>query len=207
MGQEIIQGAPAGMPRLIPRRIETERLTLRCPRVEDGRMLHAAIVESSERLRPWFAWPAGATLTLERSVATARFTRWRFLAGRELQFLILHDERKKVVGVIGPCNPDWDRRHFEIGYWLRSGCEGRGYATEAVSALTAFAFERLGARRLEIHCDPENKAAVTLPLKLGYNLEKVLPHARRNPGSGTWHDIAIFVRMRPQKRVAPWPTG
>ena len=32
-----------------------------------------AIVESVERLEPWFAWPAEATLTAERSLSTARF--------------------------------------------------------------------------------------------------------------------------------------
>lgn len=207
MGQEIIQGAPAGMPWRIPQSIETERLTLRCPRVDDGQMLHAAILESAERLRPWFAWPAGAPLTLERSVSTARFARWRFLAGRELQFLILHDQQEKLLGVTGLCNPDWTWRHFEISYWLRSGYEGHGYATEAVTALTAFAFERLGARRLEIRCIPENKAAVALPLKLGYTLENVLPRTQRDHESGTLHDVAVFVRMRPRKCAAPWPTG
>mgnify|MGYP001092050709 CR=1 FL=1 len=207
MSQEIIQGAPAGMPLRIPQSIETERLTLRCPRLDDGQMLHAAIVESAERLHPWFAWPAGAKLTLKRSVATTRFARWCFLAGRELQFLILHDERENLLGVTGLCNPDWTRRHFEISYWLRSGCEGHGYATEAVAALTAFAFQRLGGRRLEIRCVPENKAAVALPLKLGYTLEKVLPRAQRGHNSGTWHDVAVFVRMHPRNCAAPWPTG
>lgn len=202
MREEIIEGKPPGMPGRIPLRIKTERLTLCCPRVADGPALHEAIVESVERLDPWFAWPAGAALTLERSIATTRFARWRFLAGRELQFLIFRDEHQQLLGVTGLCNPDWSRRHFEIGYWLRSGCEGEGYATEAVGALTHFALRQLDARQLEIRCDPENEAAVALARRLGYTLEAVLPRTRHDPHTGTWHDVAIFVQIRPGNRTA-----
>lgn len=196
MANEIIQGMLPGMPRQIPHHIETERLTLRCPRADDGPELHDALVESVHRLRSWFAWTAATELTLERSAASARFARWRFLAGRELQFFIFRKGSPRLLGVAGLCNPDWSRHHFEISYWLRTGCEGHGYATEAVAALTDFAFQRLAARRLEIRCDLDNVAAAALPQRLGFRLEQTLPRARHNHDSGQWRDVAVFVKVK-----------
>ena len=42
---------------------------------------------------------------------------------------------------------DWEVPKFEIGYWCRTRFTGRGYITEAVLGITAFAFDTLGARR------------------------------------------------------------
>ena len=196
MANEVITGMLPGMPRRIPHGIETERLNLRCPRVEDGPELHDALVESVQRLSSWFAWTAGAEVKPEQSTASAQFARWRFLAGRELQFFIFRKGSPRLLGVAGLCNPDWSRRYFEISYWLRTGCEGYGYATEAVAALTDFAFRRLAARRLEIRCDPDNKLAAALPQRLGYRLEQILPRARRNHDSGQWRDVAVFVKVK-----------
>lgn len=181
------------MPRKVPRRIETARLTLRCPREEDGPALHAAIVESSERLRPWFGWTAGATLTLECSVASALFARWRFLAGRELQFHIFLNENGQLLGVAGLCNPNWIEGQFELSYWLRTGCEGHGYAGEAAAALVRFAFDQLRARRVELHCDPENVSSLALARRLRFRLEDIIPAGRRDYESGEWRDVAVLV--------------
>ncbi|HLW59339.1 MAG TPA: GNAT family N-acetyltransferase [bacterium] len=45
---------------------------------------------------------------------------------------------------------NWLVRTFEIGYWIRAAAQGRGYVAEAVRVLVRFAFEALGANRVEI---------------------------------------------------------
>jgi hypothetical protein len=54
-----------------------------------------------------------------------------------------------LVGSSGLQGIDWEVPTFEIGYWCRTGFTGRGYITEAVLGITAFAFDTLGARRVE----------------------------------------------------------
>jgi RimJ/RimL family protein N-acetyltransferase len=59
---------------------------------------------------------------------------------------------------------------LELGYWLSNDCTGQGYATEAAAALTRVGLERLGAERIEIRCDPENRASTAIPARLGFRL-------------------------------------
>jgi RimJ/RimL family protein N-acetyltransferase len=196
MTTEIAKGAEIGAPLQIPRQIETERLLLRCPREEDGPALYAAAVESAERLRPWFGWLEGAVLTPKSSAASARFARWRFLAGRELQFYIFDKDSLRLLGIAGLCHPDWAKGRFALSYWLRSGCEGHGYAVEAAGALVDFAFHRLHASRLEIHCDPDNVPSLALARRLGFRLARTLAGGRRDHRSGGWRDVAVLVRQQ-----------
>ena len=152
----------------VPHCLKTKRLLLRCPCPEDGPALHAAILDSKERLRSWFNWIAGAELTPERSTASARFAQWRFWAGRELQFYLFLRGSKQLIGICGLCHPDWSVPQFEVRYWLRTGCEGHGYMTEAVTAVVNLACEQLGAKRVEIRCKPENKSSIALAHRLGF---------------------------------------
>ena len=47
----------------------------------------------------------------------------------------------------------------EIGYGLRAGCCGKGYMTEAVRAITAWALVQPGVTRVEAETDPQNIAS------------------------------------------------
>jgi caffeoyl-CoA O-methyltransferase len=59
----------------------------------------------------------------------------------------------------------------EVGYWLRRAVRGRGYGTEAVSALITSAFRDWGLRRVRIVCDEENVPSRRIPERLGIRLE------------------------------------
>lgn len=172
----------------IPRCLKTERLLLRCPCPEDGPALHAAILDSRKQLQPWFNWTSGAVLTPERSVASARFAQWHFWAGRELQFYLFLRRTGQLIGVCGLCHPDWTVPQFEVRYWLRSGCEGHGYMTEAATAVVNMAFAHLKAKRVVIRCDPGNKSSIALARRLGFARERFLDAGERP------FEEALFVR-------------
>ncbi|MCC8436612.1 GNAT family N-acetyltransferase [Brevibacillus sp. M2.1A] len=53
-------------------------------------------------------------------------------------------------------------------YW------GNGYAFEAASALTAYAFDVIGLDRLYAKAHPDNKASRRIIEKLGFSFERVL---------------------------------
>ena len=46
---------------------------------------------------------------------------------------------------------------FEVGYWCRACFQKQGLVSEAVMAVTRFAFEEMGAERIEIRCDEANE--------------------------------------------------
>jgi RimJ/RimL family protein N-acetyltransferase len=56
---------------------------------------------------------------------------------------------------------------IEIGWRLRPDRWHRGLASEAASAMAAFAFDTLGAPTLYAVCDPENPASLAVMRRLG----------------------------------------
>ena len=81
----------------------------------------------------------------------------------------------------------------EIGCLIAPEARGRGLATAAVRALTAWAF-RHGLARAEMRCDVENLAAQRLALAAGYSREGVLRAASPRPG-GERADAVLFARL------------
>ena len=67
-----------------------------------------------------------------------------------------------------------------IGYWVRRQFEGQGLVTEAVGAITRFAFETLRAQRVEIRTDDRNDRSWRVAERLGYRLEGVLRNESRD---------------------------
>ena len=56
----------------------------------------------------------------------------------------------------------------ELGIAVTAGMQNRGYGTEAVSALAAYAAERLGLKRILLRTDPENVRAIRVYEKCGF---------------------------------------
>lgn len=178
---------------LFPQRLVSARLVLRSPCAEDGPRLHAALLDSIARLRPWFAWAAEADISAANSELSARLARQRFLSGQELQFyLFLHGERP-LIGVCGLCEPDWCGPRFEICYWLRTGYEGHGYMTEAVRSVTRFALQKLGAQRIVAYCDPANVRGSGVVARAGYTLWGQRQRLTHGKTGSQWQMVDVLV--------------
>ena len=81
---------------------------------------------------------------------------------------------KELIGTTTLCDVDLDHRRGTLGFALRRSAWGQGYATEAVEAIIAFAFEVLGLQRLEADVDPENERSLTLLERQGFRKEGYL---------------------------------
>jgi RimJ/RimL family protein N-acetyltransferase len=64
------------------------------------------------------------------------------------------------------------RTEAELGYTFDPAYGGRGYATEAVTAVVAYAFDRLGVRRITAGCFADNVASVRILEKVGMRREQ-----------------------------------
>ena len=163
-----------------PEEFETERLRIRSPMPGDGPELYAAVRESMDELLPWMPWPLEHG-TVDASEASARQARVRFLERVELRMHLFLKGTETLVGSSGLQGIDWSVPKFEIGYWCRTRFGGQGYITEAVRGITAFAFEALDAKRVEIRCDPLNRPSARVAERAGFRLEGEL----RNESAGT----------------------
>ncbi|HEX7843815.1 MAG TPA: GNAT family N-acetyltransferase, partial [Kofleriaceae bacterium] len=139
----------------LPEVLETDRLILRPPRRGDGPAMNEAILETFESLHRWMPW-ATARPSVDETEAHVRRSAASFVARTSLPMLIVRRDSQAFVGATGLPRMDWSVPRFEIGYWIRQRCEGQGYMSEAVAALTRFAFTTLAAARVEIHCSHRN---------------------------------------------------
>jgi len=183
-----------------PESFETERLLIRSPLPGDGQELHAAVGESIEELTPWMPWPKEHR-TVEDSEASARRARVAFLQRSELRLHLYLKGTDTLVGSSGLQGIDWEVPKFEIGYWCRTGFTGRGYITEAVLGITEFAFDALGARRVEIRCDSRNLPSARVAERAGFLLEGEL----HNNEVGADRRLAntLIYAMTPKHRSKP----
>jgi RimJ/RimL family protein N-acetyltransferase len=94
-----------------------------------------------------------------------------FIAREDLQLYLISKSDNAFVGASGLHRIDWSVPKFEIGYWCRTQYLGNGYIKEAVHRIATFAFETLGARRVEIKVDEKNVRSWNVPEKLGFKHE------------------------------------
>jgi RimJ/RimL family protein N-acetyltransferase len=89
---------------------------------------------------------------------------------RETNFAI--DVGGEAVGGIGfTLQPDVAHRSAEIGYWLGEEFWGRGIATDALIAVTDYAFSNFDICRLYAHVFEWNGASARVLEKAGYTFE------------------------------------
>lgn len=128
---------------------------------------------------------------MEQSEQLVRERHAAFLARTDLPMHIFLSDRRTYVGGTGLHRMDWSVPRFEIGYWIRSSFEGRGYVSEAVRALTRFALRSLGAQRIEIHCSHRNVRSQRVAERCGFVLEGRLRNQAREP-DGQLRDTFVY---------------
>jgi RimJ/RimL family protein N-acetyltransferase len=175
----------------VPTSFETERLILRAPRAGDGAMVQPAIEESFEQLHRWMPW-ARTLQPLETTELVMRRGAAEFLARTNLPIVIVRKDDGTFVGGSGLHRIDWSVPKFEIGYWCRTSLQRRGYLTESTRGLAKMAFDVLGAKRVEIHCDPVNVASRGVALKAGFALEGIHRNDARSP-DGSLRDTCVYA--------------
>jgi RimJ/RimL family protein N-acetyltransferase len=177
-----------------PYSFDTERLTIRGPLPGDGARLHEAALESVDELRQWMPWAVDLP-DAEWYEARVRQGQLKFLSREDLWMMLLVKDSETIIGGSGLHRINWDVPKFEIGYWVRSGYGRQGYITEAVNGITEFAFNILGARRVEIRCDSLNERSAAVARRAGFEHEATLHHDDRHHLTNALRDTLIFTKL------------
>ncbi|MEP6622348.1 MAG: GNAT family N-acetyltransferase [bacterium] len=80
--------------------------------------------------------------------------------------------------------------HGELGYWIGAASWGRGYATEAARAVTAYAFTTLALHRVQGRHFTRNAASGQVLQKLGMQFEGLHRHAYSR--WNRFEDVAVY---------------
>ncbi|KQY82861.1 MULTISPECIES: GNAT family N-acetyltransferase [Roseateles] len=181
----------------VPERLDGERTVLLAPRAGLGAEMAVVIAQSLSHLRPWMPWAQDAP-TAESSEMVVRRMQADFITRSDLCFQIYarkpDGSAGRLLGGTGLHRIDWTVRKFEIGYWIRPEAAGQGHVSEAVRLLAVLAFDRLGARRVEIRCDARNLKSRAVAERCGFTLEGVL-RCDALGVDGQARDTAVYARI------------
>ncbi|MBI1326458.1 MAG: GNAT family N-acetyltransferase [Alphaproteobacteria bacterium] len=179
----------------VPVPIVSSRLVFYPPRAGDGVEVAAFVDESYDALVKWMPWArdrkdaTDAEACERRSIEFAR----KFAAREDLMLRGFDITTGKLVVFTGLHRFNWTDRSFEIGYCVRRCFEGKGYATETANALTRYAFDVLGAKKVRLEHADGNVASRKVITKLGFVFTGRTP--RREPlPDGSMVDNFMYER-------------
>jgi RimJ/RimL family protein N-acetyltransferase len=95
------------------------------------------------------------------------------LDGTREAFAALDDDGR-FVGLALAVDIDREGREVELGYITAPAARGRGVASGMLDELTRWAFDELGALRVTLIIDVENRASSRVAERCGYVLEGVM---------------------------------
>lgn len=98
----------------------------------------------------------------------------RVVDGTGYSFAITHEETDRAVGQIGLWLRDYDDGRASIGYWIAPDERRRGFASDALDALSEWALSHDGIARLELYVEPWNEASWRTAERCGYVREGLL---------------------------------
>ncbi|UPG84070.1 GNAT family N-acetyltransferase [Luteibacter aegosomatis] len=148
-------------------------IRLRAYRDGDADALAEAVRESAASAGRWLAWarPDYDTATAQDWI---RQCKQAWLLGDGFEMLIVDAQTDRFLGGMGVNQRHREHRFANLGYWLRSSAQGKGYVTRAGALALRFAFETVGISRIEIVAAHDNLPSRRAAERIGGTFEGIL---------------------------------
>lgn len=151
-----------------PEPIETERLTLRIPSVEDAEAIFDSYAQDAVALR-YLAWRPHENLQETEGFLTTCIEEWE--GKTRFPYVITLKESGTLVGMIEMRINDFKA---DVGYVLSRRYWGKGIAAEALRSLVEWALSQKAIYRVWALCDVDNHSSARVLEKVGMQREGVL---------------------------------
>lgn len=175
--------------------LETQRLLLRKMRLDDAEAMFA--YASDPEVTRYVLWDTHRSI--EDSESFLGFATEGYERGDFGGWGVVLKDSGAFVGTCGMdvgCAPEDARA--ELGYVLSREHWGKGLMPEAVRAVIAFGFGRMGLNRLEARCIAENTASARVMEKAGMTYEGTL--REREFIKGAYRDMKFYSILRREYR-------
>jgi ribosomal-protein-serine acetyltransferase len=159
---------------------------------DDADAIFAVIDADRDHLRAWLPWiDPMTTPEYERAWLSAVLSNEDAMEGYGI---FVDDALAGGAGLsIFPFNVA-----AEIGYWIATPYEGRGFVTRACRALIDYAFTDGGLHRVVIRAAPGNTRSRAIPERLGFTEEGVM--REEGIAAGGYHDLIVYGLLETE-----WP--
>jgi ribosomal-protein-serine acetyltransferase len=158
-----------------------------------ARPLFELIDQERDRIQEWI--DVSGIRSVDDQAAVLACARQAFAQGRRYPFVIEVDG--DVAGTVDVFVAPGRDHVAEIGYMVGQRFEGRGIVTRAVGAVIDAAIVRIGLRRFEIRCAPENARSCAVPRRLGFQEEALMRMAARI--GDRYVDEVLFVQLADER--------
>jgi len=171
-------------------RLETADLIIRPPVVEDAPEAYELLNDPEVKL-----WnPARDCPDLEVAAAWCRSgADWS--SGSHATWHAVDRVSLRMVGNVSLFAIDTDDRVAKIGYRVLPSARGRGVARQMVDAVTTWAFESRGLKRVQLEHSVHNPASCRVAEAAGFVLEGTARSAYAVPGTEDREDCHIHGRL------------
>ncbi|WP_223824356.1 GNAT family N-acetyltransferase [Candidatus Enterovibrio escicola] len=137
----------------------TDRLLLRTLKNSDIIPLMHAISQSVDTVIPWLDWCYESFDNMD-SESWINHSRQGCLTSSSYELAAFERITEELVGCVYVSSIDNVANMANIGYWITSKYQGRGYAAEATEVAENLEFNHLLLIRLELVMDPQNVASI-----------------------------------------------
>jgi RimJ/RimL family protein N-acetyltransferase len=184
--------------------------------MQDDRGPQPTLTGAQVRLRPWRADDVDAVFAACQDAEIQRWTQVPVPYARENAeefvgtiapdtwaqggglFAVELRDGGSLVGSMGLFPPS--DGFAEAGYWTAPGHRGRGLTAEALGLLTAWAFDEVGLRRVELIVDPENAGSRGVAERAGFHAEGLLRQRFLHRGEPS--DVLLYALLAGDLRQA-----
>ena len=119
----------------------------------------------------------------------------RWVSETDCSWAITSASSGEAVGQVALRSVDLEFGHAQITYWMLPEARGKGFATQAATAVSGWALGELGLHRLEIQHSTTNVASCRVAMKAGFVLESTMRSALLHADG--WHDMHSHALISP----------
>ncbi|MDQ6943983.1 MAG: GNAT family N-acetyltransferase [Candidatus Eremiobacteraeota bacterium] len=153
--------------------METDRLRLREPDDADGEVLRDYFRRNAARFGAWEPVVSDTAADIKGWIAAKRADRHN---GRPSCFIAFDRGTGSLAGMVSLNGfSSQAEASAMLSYSVDGAFERRGYATEAVRRVIAYAVEDLGLRSLSAYYHPDNARSARLLERLGFSIVAYTP--------------------------------
>jgi len=149
---------------MITPQLETERMLLRPAKVEDAQIIYNNWTSDPD-VAKFMRWNVHGSV--DETIDYLTRTEINVADENSYDWLFVLKATNEPIGSGGVFH---SKKHdmFELGYGIMKACWGKGFATEAATAIMKFAIEELGKTQLYACVANENPASGSVLKKLGF---------------------------------------
>lgn len=175
-----------------PRRIETQRLLLRCPEPADAPAIFDAYT-SKPHIPKFMSWLVHTRVDQTRHFLDSCVAGWS--NGSNFEYVIeLREQPGRPIGMIGMLALN---HGVGFGYVIAQDYWNRGFTGEALSELVDWSLKQQPVFRAQAFCDVENPASARVMEKAGMKYEGVLRKYFVHPNiSNEPRDCLMYAKTR-----------